>query len=455
MLQANWQRLHLSARLTLILLVALFAVDIYRAATQGITVDEAFTYQHFVAPPFAQVMTSYDVNHHVLNSLLAKLTTSLFGTSELTLRMPSLLGGLIFLIAVRAIVLRVFSPGWALAAFGLLSLNPFTLDYLSAARGYGLALGFLFSAFWFLLQRKWYGAGICLGLAAGANLSFLYPIAGLLAAAALVDGSRKTLVVFLERIVVPFVVLPFVLYVLPLSRANPEQFAFSPPTLRASLWYLVTYTFARNQVPLTRWVLQGCEMLVVLVLAASAVGWVVIRLNKPSTLLDRLILLNAGGMLLCLAITWLAHVTVGAGYPYSRTGVYWPVMLTLGGAALVERFVRWPILRWTAWGLVALCLAGFVYEFETGYYEEWRFDAASKRIANLILEKAGNGPVRIACSGILQHGLRFYSGLYHAKWQIIEDPHADGEFHVLLHQDYRPELKLLYRDPVSGAVIMQ
>jgi hypothetical protein len=462
MLQANWERLHLSARLTLLLLVALFAVNIYRAATQGITVDEAFTYQHFVAPSFAQVMTSYDVNHHVLNSLLAKFTASLFGTSELTLRMPSLLGGLIYLIAVRAIVLQVFSPGWALAAFGLLSLNPFTLDYLSAARGYGLALGLLFSALWFLLQRKWYGAGICFGLAAGANLSFLYPIGGLLAAAALVDASKKTVGVFLERVLVPFVVLPFVLYVLPLSQANPEQFAFSPPTLLSSLWYLVTYTFARNQVHLTKWVLQGCEMLVLLVLAAGALGWVVIRRNKPSLrlmsqcmLLDRLILLNAGGMLLCLAITWLAHVTVGAGYPYSRTGVYWPVMLTLGGAALVERFVRWPILRWTAWSLAALCLAGFVYEFETGYYEEWRFDAASKRIANLILEKGGRGPVRIACSGILQHSLRFYANLNHANWQIIEDPHADGEFHVLLHQDYRPELKLLYQDPVSGAVIMQ
>ena len=447
--------MHLSARLTLLLLVALFVVNIYRAATQGITVDEAFTYQHFVAPPFSKVMTSYDVNHHVLNSLLAKLTTSLFGVSDLTLRMPSLLGGLIYLIAVRAIVLHVFSAGWALAAFGLLSLNPFVLDYLSAARGYGLALGFLLSALWFLLRSKWYSAGICFGLAAGANLSFLYPIGGLLGMVAVVDVSKKNIGVLLERVAVPFVVLPFVLYVVPLSRASPKQFVFSPPTLLTSFWYLVKYTFGRNQVPLTNWVLVGTEVLVLLVLAGSAAACIVILLNKPCTSLDRLILLNGGGMLLCLAITWLAHVTVGAGYPYSRTEVYWPVMLTLGGVALIDRFVRWPVLRWPAWGLAALCLAGFVYEFETGYYDEWRFDAGSKRIANLILEKGGRGPVRIACSGILQHSLRFYSNLNHTKWQIIEDPHADGDFHVLLHEDYRPELKLLYQDPVSGSVIMQ
>lgn len=443
------------APLTLLLLAALFAVNIYRAATQGITVDEAFTYQHFVAPPLSEVMTTYDVNHHVLNSLLAKLTTSVFGVSTLTLRIPSLLGGLIFLIAVRAIVLEVFSAGWALAAFALLSLNPFTLDYLSAARGYGLALGFFFSALWFLLRSEWLGGGICLGLTAGANLSFLYPIAGLLGMLAVVAGSTKNIGILLKRVFVPFVVLPFVLYVGPLSRANTDKFSFGPPTLRSSLWYLVIYTFGRDHVPLTKWVLQDSELLVLLVLAGAALGCIIILLNKPATLLDRLILLDGGGMLLCLSITWLAHVTLGAGYPYSRTEVYWPVMLTLGGAALVERFVRWPIVRWPAWGLAALCLAGFVYEFETGYYEEWRYDAGSKHIADVLLTQAGRGPVRIACSGILQHSLRFYSNLDHTQWQIVGDPHANADFHVLLHEDYRPELKLLYQDPVAGSVVMR
>jgi hypothetical protein len=439
----------------LLLLAAVFAVNIYRAATQGITVDEAFTYQHFVAPPFSQVMTSYDVNHHVLNSLLAKFTTSLFGLSDLTLRMPSLLGGLIYLVAVRAIVLQVFSAEWALAAFALLSLNPFVLDYLSAARGYSLALGFLLSALWFLLRSRWYSAGICFGLAAGANLSFLYPIGGLLAMVAAVDTTKKNIGVLLERVVVPLVVLPFVLYVVPVSRANPEQFAFSSPTLLYSFRYLVKLTFARNQVPFTSWMLVGTETLGLLVLAGSALAWIVIQRNKPRTLLDRLILLNGGGMLLCLVVTWLAHVAVGAGYPYSRTAVYWPVMLTLGGVALVDRFVRLGVLRWPAWALAAFCLAGFLYEFETGYYEEWRFDAASKRIAGLILEQGGPGPVRIACSGMLQHSLRYYRNLNHAQWEIVEDPHAEGDFHVLLREDYRPDLKLLYRDPVAGSVVMR
>ena len=448
--------MRLSARLTGLLLAAVFAINIYRAATQGITVDEAFTYQNFVAPPLSQVMTTYDVNHHVLYSLLAKITTSLFGLSALTLRMPSLLGGLIYLVAGRVMVLRVFSPAWSLMAFALLSLNPFVLDYLSAARGYGMALGFLMWALWFLLHRSWYRAGICLGLTACANLSFLYPIAGFLGAMALVDATKKNIGLLLERVAVPLVVLPFVLYVVPVSHADVKQFEFTLPTLLESFQGFIELTFGRKYAAFTPWAALAAEILGIGVLAAGAVAFAAVLRNKPWTLLDRLILLNSGGMILCLAATWLAHVSIRAGYPYTRTGVYWPVLLTLGGVALIDRFGRLPVLRWPAWALAFLCLAGFLYEFEVGYYGEWKFDAGSKRIADLILRMGDHRPVRIACDGLLSHGLNFYGNfINHAQWDVVADPKADGDFHVLLPDDFRPDLTLIYRDPVSNAVVMK
>jgi hypothetical protein len=447
--------LRLSARLTLLLLVAVFAANIYRAATQGITIDEAFTYQHFVAPPFYQVMTSYDTNHHVVNSLLAKLTTGLFGVSELTLRMPSLLGGLIYLLAVRAIVLYVFSVEWAIAAFALLSLNPFVLDYLSAARGYGLALGFLMSALWFLLRSKWYPGGLCCGLAIASNLSFAYPVVALVAMVLLADVTKASFGRFLERVCIPAVVLPFVMYVIPLTHARPEQFALSAPSLLSALQSYVYFTFMRKLPPFVRLVASSAEGLAILILVCCAVASIAILRNKSQTPADRLILLNGGTMLVCLAITWLGHITLGLGYPLSRFGVYWPVMLSLGGAALVARYVRIRAFRWTALAVPALCIAQFLNAFEVSYYQEWIFDAGSKRIAALILRKQATGPLRIACSGLLQFSLGFYANLNHAGWVISGDPMADGEFHVLMEEDFRPDLKLLYRDPVSHAVIMQ
>jgi hypothetical protein len=447
--------LRLSARLTLLLLVAVFAVNIYRAATQGITLDEAFTYQHFVAPPLYQVMTSYDANHHVVNSLLAMLTTRLFGVSELTLRIPSLLGGLIYLLAVRAIVLYVFSAEWAIAAFALLSLNPFVLDYLSAARGYGLALGFLMCALWFLLRSRWSPGGICCGLAVASNLSFAYPVVALAAMVLLADVTKASFGRFLERVSVPAVVIPFVMYVLPLSHANSQQFAFSAPSLMHALRGYVDLTFLRKWPPFVGLVESSAEGLAILILVCSAVACVVILRNRAQTPADRVIVLNGGAMVVCLAITWLAHVTVGTGYPLTRYGLYWPVMISLGGVALVDRYVRMRALRWTALVLPALCIAQFLYEFEVRYYGEWRYDAGSKRIAAFILRKDGTGPLRIACSPLLQYSLGFYSNLNHAGWVIIEGPKAEGDLHVLMEEDFRPDLKLLYRDAVSHVVVMQ
>ena len=102
----------LPSRLIWTLLLVIFSMIVYRAATQSITIDEVYTYQNFVAPAWSQVLTTWDANHHVLNSVLTKLTTGVFGTSELALRLPSLLGGLIYLLAARAIVLRAFSALW-------------------------------------------------------------------------------------------------------------------------------------------------------------------------------------------------------------------------------------------------------------------------------------------------------------------------------------------------------
>ena len=41
----------------------------YRAATQSITHDEAFTYLQFVSGPWSNLFSNYDANNHVLTSV--------------------------------------------------------------------------------------------------------------------------------------------------------------------------------------------------------------------------------------------------------------------------------------------------------------------------------------------------------------------------------------------------
>jgi len=448
----------LASRLTLLLVAVVFAANVYRAATEGITIDEAYTYNHFVSPPFWKVMTSYDGNHHVLNSLLAKLTCNLFGVSELALRMPSLAGGLIYLLAARAVVLFVFGTEWAIAAFALVSLNPFVMDYLSAARGYGLALGFWMSALWFFLrhgslQDQWRRAGISLGLTLASNLTFLLPVAAL-GGAALVEAGAKHFAPFVKRVIVPAVLVAVGFCALPLSRAHPDQFYYSVPLMRTAADSFMKLSLQRTT-PYFSWMFQATVSLGIVVLAGSAAGMVAIVRKGVRSALDRLILLNGGAMAVCFLVTWLAHITLGFGYPFTRTGIYWPVMLALGGAGLVERFVRFGALRWTALVLAALIVVQFVREFDPRYYGEWKFDAGSKRIAAFLLKEYGRGKVRIAVNQNLSHSLVYYRNRNGALWDLFLEPGDRGDVYVLLPEEYRADLKLLYRDPVSGAVIMR
>ncbi len=94
----------------------------------------------------------------------------------------------------------MFGGRWLTAlSVAALSLNPFVLDYLSAARGYGLGLGFLLWAMYHLMryfddssQLRLYKAGLGLGLSVASTLIYLYPavaLIGLVSAILVADGA--------------------------------------------------------------------------------------------------------------------------------------------------------------------------------------------------------------------------------------------------------------------------
>ena len=118
----------------------------------------------------AQAWFRYDANHHVLLALLARASAQLLGPSEFSLRLPVLAGGAIYLFAAIPL-LRRFLPSGPLffLTYCALTLNPFLLDFLSAARGYGLALGLFVAGLLCATGEGWRRtwlllcAGICFG----------------------------------------------------------------------------------------------------------------------------------------------------------------------------------------------------------------------------------------------------------------------------------------------------
>src|SRR5215470_2912969 len=76
-----------------------------RACLQSITIDEADTYLFFVGRPWPSHWEP-STNNHLLNSLLMRLFTSLFGVSHLSVRAPALIGAAIYIAATYALCRR-------------------------------------------------------------------------------------------------------------------------------------------------------------------------------------------------------------------------------------------------------------------------------------------------------------------------------------------------------------
>lgn len=231
------------SRVAAVLLVGLFAVNVYRAATQSITTEEAATFERWVRPPLRDVIPQpYDPNNHILNTVLIKRAVGLFRLSEFSFRLPSLLGGALYLWVAYRLSRRLLGTGsLALAGVVLLSLHPLVLDYLSAARGYGMALAFWMWSLEFLLDgRRLSLAGVCLGLSPAASLAFLWPATAL--GIALV-AARRASIQIVEQFAIPAVVTGFIILAIPLSHAQAGNlsdhpglaFIFVPPASLAAL----------------------------------------------------------------------------------------------------------------------------------------------------------------------------------------------------------------------------
>src|SRR5438105_568302 len=129
-----------SIKLALALLALLTALNVYRAATQPVTPDEAWNYDRFIGVTWKESLSHFDLHNHFLNTLLVRISTARIHLTEFSLRLPSLVAGVLYLWAVFRLARRTFGNGPVfLAAVALASLNPAIVDALSMARGEGMA----------------------------------------------------------------------------------------------------------------------------------------------------------------------------------------------------------------------------------------------------------------------------------------------------------------------------
>jgi 4-amino-4-deoxy-L-arabinose transferase-like glycosyltransferase len=155
-----------------------------RAWVIPITHDEAATcFNHVPRLVIDTLMYEREANpnNHILNTLAIKLLTGLFGWHQFTVRIPVLLGGLIYGWTALLLARRMSDQSWVRIFTVLVLLgNPYLNEFFSLARGYGLAVGLMAAAIYQTVlffdrneSRYAVRAMVLAGLAVYANFTLL------------------------------------------------------------------------------------------------------------------------------------------------------------------------------------------------------------------------------------------------------------------------------------------
>jgi len=488
------------------LLAFLLATNIYRAWTQSITVDEAHAYQtfmkeglwHAIAPPY------FDAAHHCLQTILAKISISLFGVSEFTLRLPTLLGSILYFLAAYRLAKHLFGENlMGLLLLATLTLNPYILDFLSAARGYGLALSFLLWGFERMLvaletldASMAFRAAVGLSLSVASNLVFAFPcliLGALFITILLVDGWRSKDIeqrrgvwfLGIDRFATPGIVLMGLFMALPFRYAQRGNFYAgirSPFTSIQSIldmslqhasrvwkWFGREFSF-RSVLEVAIWY----TLPVLLAISAVACVWLGVRwlrgksyrdLNHVDRMLFLLTATSVGAFVLVVASVRF----LGAPYPFGRTGIYWVPLAVLVCFALLKKLVdQAGALRWLAVpGFLFFCLIVFRFAvlFQTYCYIEWILSARSRDVIRLIETRHKQSPQQKVTLGVEWYyasTLEFYRERFHFDWmnpveRRLDDPKPGADYYVIQRHNSqllaKLNLKPILDDLMSGTIL--
>lgn len=421
----------------------------YRAVTQSITHDEAFTYLNYVRGPWPDLRASFDANNHLLYTVLARLAVALFGVSEFALRLPSVISGAVFSVGVVVALAPVRAAPVRWLTMLAILLHPLLLDFSVAARGYSLSLALLVWAAIALWLGRYAAAGVTLGLATAANLTALFPALAMMVSITLIL-RRVTSAMF--TFVVVFAGFAFVA----LRAATPAHFYVGTRSLEECFYNLILLSIrtsfehpgAFGTEEAARWLqwvalpIAGLSMYVSMLRVKDRRMWLPLVVLSTSVL----------GLI-------AAHFVFGVLYPVDRTGLWLIVALLFAWGYAASR--EWQAVHCA----VALALIlQFATQIQSRSFIVWAYDHDTKQVAEqirgLTMERMP-GSVWISASPARQPALEFYRLVLpmEAARPIERSEHpalCDADFYVLTFPEVTlPEvrrLRVLSEDKARGSL---
>jgi hypothetical protein len=380
-----------------------FAWAIARACVQSVVGDEGITYLNFVAKPWP--MQWYPAaNNHLLNTLLIQGFTSVFGLSALTLRAGALTGAAIYILSAYWLC-RMISREWIvrLPLFICLVYNPYVFDFFVAARGYGLAVGFLLLAIavaaWSHLESRWMaGCAIgsaSIGLSFTANFSFAFADVAVLLMIFLwaLKAAPKLLWKLLAAVSVPAILVVFLIPSDTLLHWPAGQLYIGVESVWKSIKSMIEATLYQMDASLVnpflygillklkRFLIPAFWIAVAFQISMIARAWP--KLRSPENVWR----VSLGAAAACAAalvmfIHWAALHLFGLLMPSDRTAVFFVPLVTLiaGSAAAVASPSRiGTIARRASRTMLVVMAAYFGLCMRLTYFHEWQYISEAKQ----------------------------------------------------------------------------
>jgi hypothetical protein len=450
-----------------------------RAASISFTFDEVFSMEVLKIDGFQLHHASYDrmaANNHWLNNFFLYLFSHI-GNSPLLIRSPQLVSHVLFLVFSAKIILLFRKDLFAVGAFILINVHPYLLDFFSLARGYGLSLGCMIAALYFLVSMSrpgnlykrilWFLMFGALAVAASFILLNFFvaatALAGLFVLLSEISVKQKTVTIAMLTAGTGAVLLLVVPHLLKMREAealffgSTELWQGTVSSLADRIMYGAPYTgedhFASARPSL---IVMLTLIVIVVIVQAFRKG-------------IRSVLYSVGGcatlLLSCIILLFVVQSALfGTLYPTQRTALFLLVLLLFAFTGAIDVIV--PKRIWSNAFMMVLCipvLFHFAYCMNNTYVLDWKEAGNAEYIFRIIEEdrntRFAGQPVLLSSDPVSGYAVQYVGAQRKAGWLEVymhwnENPLPPGNYYLVEKrmEKFRDMhgMLLLYNDEMTG-----
>ncbi len=424
-------------------IIALIGISIlyliaFKAYYSSFTHDESFSYLHYVPQSFMDILAFKDsyTNNHILNSLGMKYSEMIFGTSEFSLRLPNIILSIVYCI-FSFLLFKKSHKIIAVSFFVFLLTNNSIIDFFGLARGYGLSIGFMMMAIYYLIEA----------LNSGKNKNLvLFHLAALLATLSnftmlnfyVASIITFYIVIYIEQRIIKEETFSFfksrklnwlwclisiiVLYepVRRLITYNKLDFGGKSGFINDTISSVINYTFSNltmsNSIPIFLMIL--CSLLIIFTL-----GLIIKKFaQKKLTFFQEhkaLVVVNALIILISLA-SIIQHFLFHTDFLSGRFALFLVPLLLLNIGFLVNYLITVNYKKIVLFVIALLAISSaynFYSHFNMNSNSEWAYDANTKKaMQQLTKQHQVSDSISLGVSWELEPTCNFYRTLWKLNW---------------------------------------